>query len=72
MKNEQKIPIGIVIQRMNSEDRIIASAARDYFYLHYATQEDRKELDRMEKRNRILVFCFWAVSTILIGIALFF
>lgn len=66
MKNPEKVPVLRVLEDMYS-DTAIAPLARSYYYVEYATEKERKKMDREDKIKKIYVFAFYAG---VIGLAL--
>ena len=46
--SEPKIPVEQVLNDMYNEDGIVASAARDFYYINYATKEQQELMDEEE------------------------
>lgn len=55
---EEKIPLEQVLDDMyNPNGGMPAQAARDYYYNNYATDEEKEEMDRSDRRfDKILKF----------------
>ncbi len=50
VSHEEKVPIERVLADMYDPDGgLISNAARDYYYLHYATPEEQVRMDKEEK-----------------------
>lgn len=61
-KKEEKVPVLRVLDDMyNPNGGLVSLAARDYYYENYATEKERKEMDR---EDAVLV----AVGWILVGV----
>lgn len=60
--SEEKIPVQQVLDDMYNPDcGPISWAARDYYYINYATPEEQYELDREDKVQTILAVIFMIV-----------
>lgn len=66
--NEELVPISQVLDDMYADKGIVSLAARDYYYLHYADDEQREQMDREEKIQTIIAYIF-VVSTLAAAIA---
>lgn len=55
---EELVPILQVLDDMYADKGIISLAARDYYYLHYADDKQRKQMDREEKIQTIIAYIF--------------
>lgn len=63
MKNENHVPIEKVIDDMYS-DGVISSAARDYYYIHYASKEEKETID-FEKKLEKIIACIAVTAAII-------
>lgn len=59
MTDDEKIPVDKVLEDMyNPNGGPVSWAARDYYYREYATEEERREMDRedtfTEKLTRVI------------------
>lgn len=52
-KEEKMIPLEQVLQDMQYGSGV-ESAAEDYYYLHYATDEEKAEIDRRRKIESVV------------------
>ena len=54
--NDKKdlIPVEEVLNDMYDELDILSWSARDYYYMIYATEEERKEMDAEDKMREIM------------------
>ena len=53
-KEEELITVEDVLSDMYSDLGIVSDSARDYYYIHYATEEERMEMDREDEINKFL------------------
>lgn len=61
-KKEEKAPISRVLDDMyNPDGGMVSLAARDYYYVNYATEKERKEMDR---EDAVLVTVGWILVAI--------
>lgn len=63
-KEPDLIPLDRVLNDMYS-DGIVADAARSYYYQHYATEEERKVMDREDKMHKVCAFIFVSVIAVI-------
>lgn len=73
MEKEDKVPVEKVIDDMyDSNGGIVSSAARDYYYQNYATEEEKLIMDRKSLilRNMIILCSALCVIAIVLGIVL--
>ena len=63
------IPVERVLDDMYS-DSFISTSARDYYYLNYATEDEKAEMDFEDKIQGIICWVFSAL--VLIGLAVGF
>lgn len=66
MDKEELIPIERVLDDMYSEKSIVALSARDYYYVHYATNNEKRSMDREDKV--VTIIGWFLFSLIPIGI----
>lgn len=57
MDKNNKVPLEQVLKDMYTNSGV-ESAARAYYYEEYATDEERKQMDREDKITRIIGICF--------------
>lgn len=57
------IPIEKVIDDMYS-DSCISSSARDYYFIHYATEDEKEEIRKQEKMEFLFSACFLSMPFI--------
>ena len=48
-QHERLIPKEVVLADMNTGDGIVSSGARAYYRKHYATEEEKRAMDRKDK-----------------------
>ncbi len=60
------------IEAMYSDNGIVSSAARDYYYTNYATKEEREKMDKEDRMYDIIgtivavtVYAFMGISLII-------
>lgn len=60
------------IEAMYSDNGIVSSAARDYYYINYATKEEREKMDKEDHMHDIIgtivavtVYVFMGISLII-------
>lgn len=66
-KHEDLIPVKEVLEDIKRGDGIVSSAARDYYRIHYATDEEKIAMVRQDKLTTIgalLIWCFLFASFI--------
>jgi len=49
MNDDEELKKLQCIEAMYSENGIVSSAARDYYYTNYATKEEREKMDREDR-----------------------
>lgn len=60
MDNEELVPIDQVIEDMyNPDGGPVSWAARDYYYEHYATEQERIKMDREDRIGSVIAMIFW-------------
>ena len=59
-KNTTKglVPIEQVLDDMYQDKGIVSKAARDYYKVHYATKEERIDMDKQERRECVVSLIF--------------
>ena len=57
-KQDKLVPVERVIDDMYSDDTY-SHAARTYYYVHYATPEERVQMDREDRRAAITMRVVW-------------
>lgn len=62
---KHKIPLEKVKQDMNDPRYYISQYAKDYYYREYATEEERKEIDRENKINSIIKGTIMGIITLI-------
>ena len=63
------VPIHDVIVEMSDPDGgYVSMIARDYYYLHYATDEQREKMDRDDRRWRL---AGWTGCVFVVGLLVF-
>ena len=50
------VPVDQVLDDMYSDTSGVSSAARDYYYIHYATEEQRQQMDREDRLVSISMY----------------
>lgn len=63
VEDNNLIPIEKVIDDMYS-DSCIASSARDYYFIHYATEDEKEEIRKQEKMEFLFSACFLSIPFI--------
>lgn len=58
MKDKDKVPIQRVLDDMYQDKDLVSLAARDYYYLNYATESEKAEMDFEDKIQNIISICF--------------
>jgi hypothetical protein len=69
-QREDLIPIEKVLKDMKFGGGIVSEAAKDYFRIHYATEEERRLIDREDRLNTIKAMSVYAILIILLIIAI--
>lgn len=64
-KNEKLVPIEKVIDDMYQDKGLVSLAARDYYYLNYATESERKDMDFEDKIQNIISTCFFSCIVVM-------
>ena len=57
--NDDLVPLDRVLDDMYQDKGIVSMAARDYYRLHYATEEEKRAMDRQDKLNTICAALIW-------------
>lgn len=70
-KEEELIPVEDVLDDMYSDLGIISDSARAYYYTHYATEEEKREMDREDEINEIITKIAVIFGVIFIIIVIF-
>lgn len=58
------------IEAMYSDNGIVSSAARDYYYTNYATKEEREKMDKEDHMYDIIGTVVAIVVCVFMGLAL--
>lgn len=69
-ETEELIPVEKVLADMYDDLGIVSWSARDYYYKHYATEEERREMDMEDKIGTILGYIGLGILAIFIICAL--
>lgn len=65
------VPVDKVLKDMyDPNGGPISWAARDYYYIHYATPEERNIMDREDRFDDILTLLFWIIYVGLVVFAI--
>lgn len=64
-KNEELVPIEKVIDDMYQDKGLVSLAARDYYYLNYATELEKAEMDFEDKIQNIISICLFSCVLIM-------
>lgn len=64
--NEDLIPLEKVLDDMYNESGTVASGARSYYYMHYASKEQRSIMDREDKIDNILAIVLIGLPTLIV------
>lgn len=67
MKEKNKIPVHKVLDDMYQDKGLVSLAARDYYYLNYATESQKAEMDFEDKIQNIISTCF-VVSIVIMSV----
>lgn len=59
---EELVPLDRVLKDMYDDYSPVQTAARDYYYKHYATPEERVKMDHEDKITSIVVSIIWAAA----------
>jgi len=71
MNTYDKIPIEQVLDDMNNpKGGVVSYAARDYYYLNYASPEEQKKMDREDLWQTIFAIAFGICFVVLIVAAI--
>ena len=60
------------IEAMYSDNGIVSTAARDYYYTHYATEEERKKMDKEDRMYDTIGTVVAIAVYVFMGLALIF
>lgn len=71
LSNEDKVPIDKVLDDMYNPNSAVSSSARDYYYLNYATEEEREEMNAEDRHINIICGVAVAVYVLVLGYGLF-
>ena len=66
-EKEELIPVLQVLDDWYADKGVVSWAARDYYYLHYADDNERKRMDKEEKIQTIIAAIIVG-GTLLLGI----
>lgn len=58
MDDEELIPKIQVLEDMYEDKGLVSLAARDYYYEHYADEDERKRMDRADMLRTIIAYAF--------------
>ena len=67
-----KVPLEQVLDDMYDPYSAVSGAARDYYYREYATEEERKAMDREDRINTIIAACLLGFVVVCAVVGLFF
>lgn len=69
---EDLIPLEIVLNDMENENGMVASAARDYYKRYYASEAEVKKMDKEDHDNYIFSCIMFGIPCLmlLVGLAL--
>ena len=67
-----KVPLEQVLDDMYDPYSAVSGAARDYYYSEYATEEERKAMDREDRINTIISACLLGFVVVCAVVGLFF
>lgn len=71
MNTYDKVPLERVLDDMNNpKGGVVSYAARDYYYLTYATPEEKKKMDREDMWQTVFAIAFGVCFVILIVAAI--
>ena len=71
MPNDDKIPLEKVLDDMyNPNGGVVSWAARDYYYIHYASDKQRKKMDREDIISIVVDILILAII-VMLGVAVF-
>ena len=66
-EKEELIPVSQVLDDWYADKGIVSQAARDYYYLHYADDNERKRMDK-EERVQTMIAYIVVFSILLLGV----
>lgn len=69
-QNEELIPVEQVLEDMYADKGVVSWAARDYYYLHYADEVERKHMNREEKMHTIIACTIHVIIISLLLVAI--
>lgn len=69
-QRERLIPKEVVLADMYTGDGIVSSAARDYYRLHYATDDERTAMDRQDKLTSVGAMMIYGILVVLLAICI--
>lgn len=69
-QREDLIPIEEVLEDMKLGGGIVSEAAKDYYRIHYATEEEKRLMDREDRLNTIKAMSVYAIMIVLLIIAI--
>ena len=65
--DDEKIPVDKVLEDMyNPDGGPVSWAARDYYYREYATEEEKREMDKEDRRINVYILLYHIVLFILL------
>lgn len=68
--NSEPVSVQKVLEDMyNPDGGLVALAARDYYYQNYASEEERKSMDREDKVHIAIAIIFMIVFWVAVGFA---
>lgn len=65
-QRENLIPIEEVLEDIKLGDGLVSESARAYYRIHYATEEEKRAMDRQEKLSTISAFLFYLILIALV------
>lgn len=63
-REDDLVPVDRVLDDMYNDYSPVQTAARDYYYQHYATPEERKRMDRENKISSIVAGIIWGAAVL--------
>ena len=57
--NDGLVPLDQVLDDMYQDKGIVSMAARDYYRQHYATEEEKRAMDKQDKLTTICAALIW-------------
>lgn len=70
MNDDEELKKLQCIEAMYSENGIVSSAARDYYYTNYATKEEREKMDKEDRMYDIIGTVVAVAVYVFMGLAL--